>query len=142
MAMERTEIERLLREAFPDAVVEVRDLAGDGDHYAATVVSEKFRGKTRVAQHKLVYVALQARLLRALQDGRIRPVGEEHEVSIDVRVIAASNRNLEELVERDEFRTDLYFRLETFRIYYPRRDRPDRITPVEVEAVISREWVK
>jgi len=62
---------------------------------------------------------LQARLLRALQDGRIRPVGEEHEVSIDVRVIAASNRNLEELVERDEFRTDLYFRLETFRIHVP-----------------------
>lgn len=62
MAMERTEIEQLLRDAFPDAAVEVRDLAGDGDHYAASVVSELFRGKTRVAQHKMVYDALQGRM--------------------------------------------------------------------------------
>ncbi|MCF3932564.1 BolA family transcriptional regulator [Acuticoccus sp. M5D2P5] len=62
MAMDQHEIERLIREALPDARVEVRDLAGDGDHYAATVVSEAFRGKTRVAQHKLVYDALKGRM--------------------------------------------------------------------------------
>ncbi|WP_420393255.1 BolA family protein [Acuticoccus sp.] len=62
MAMDRNEIERLIRQALPDATVEIRDLAGDGDHYAAVVVSEVFRGKTRVAQHKLVYDALQGRM--------------------------------------------------------------------------------
>lgn len=60
--MDTNEIERLIREALPDAKVEIRDLAGDGDHYAATVVSEAFRGKTRVAQHKMVYDALQGRM--------------------------------------------------------------------------------
>jgi len=62
MPMDSHEIERLIREALPDAKVEIRDLAGDGDHYAATVVSESFRGKTRVAQHKLVYDALKGRM--------------------------------------------------------------------------------
>jgi stress-induced morphogen len=58
MAMEAAEIERLIKSAIPDATVEIRDLAGDGDHYAATVISETFRGKTRVQQHKMVYDAL------------------------------------------------------------------------------------
>jgi stress-induced morphogen len=62
MPMNSHEIEALIRAALPDARVEVRDLAGDGDHYAATVVSEAFRGKTRVAQHKMVYDALQGRM--------------------------------------------------------------------------------
>ncbi|WP_108660442.1 BolA family protein [Acuticoccus kandeliae] len=62
MAMDQHEIERLIREALPDARIEVRDLAGDGDHYAATVISEAFRGKTRVAQHKIVYDALKGRM--------------------------------------------------------------------------------
>jgi stress-induced morphogen len=62
MPMDTHEIERLIREALPDAKVEIRDLAGDGDHYAASVVSEAFRGKTRVAQHKLVYDALKGRM--------------------------------------------------------------------------------
>lgn len=62
MAMEAADIERLIRDAFPDATVEIRDLAGDGDHYAATVVSEAFRGLTRVKQHQLVYAALQGRM--------------------------------------------------------------------------------
>ena len=62
MAMQANEIERLIREALPDAQVEIRDLAGDGDHYAATVVSEVFRGKTRVQQHQLVYGALKGRM--------------------------------------------------------------------------------
>jgi stress-induced morphogen len=62
MAMQANEIERLIREALPDAQVEIRDLAGDGDHYAATVVSEVFRGKTRVQQHQIVYGALKGRM--------------------------------------------------------------------------------
>ena len=62
MAMEAADIERLLRDAFPDAQVEIRDLAGDGDHYAATVVSEAFRDLSRVKQHQLVYAALQGRM--------------------------------------------------------------------------------
>jgi stress-induced morphogen len=62
MAMQAAEIERLIRAALPDAKVEIRDLAGDGDHYAATVVSPSFRGKTRVQQHKLVYDALQGQM--------------------------------------------------------------------------------
>ena len=62
MPMPAEEIERLLREAFPDAKIEIRDLAGDGDHYAATVISEAFRGKSRVQQHQMVYAALQGRM--------------------------------------------------------------------------------
>lgn len=62
MAMDAHEIESLIREALPDATVEIRDLAGDGDHYAAVVVSEQFRGKTRVMQHKIVYDALKGRM--------------------------------------------------------------------------------
>ncbi|WP_460451912.1 BolA family protein [Alsobacter sp. SYSU BS001988] len=62
MAMDAREIERLIKEALPDATVEIRDLAGDGDHYAATVVSSAFRGKTRVQQHQLVYGALKGNM--------------------------------------------------------------------------------
>jgi stress-induced morphogen len=59
MPMHPQEIERLIKERLPDAQVLIEDLAGDGDHYSATVVSEAFRGKTRVQQHQLVYEALQ-----------------------------------------------------------------------------------
>lgn len=62
MAMEAVEIERLIREAFPTAQIEIRDLAGDGNHYAATVVADEFRGKNRVQQHQMVYAALQGRM--------------------------------------------------------------------------------
>lgn len=62
MAMDAGEIERLIKTSFPDAVVEITDLAGDGDHYAATVVSEAFRGKSRVQQHQMVYAALQGNM--------------------------------------------------------------------------------
>ena len=55
-------IEAMIRAALPDAAVEITDLAGDGDHYAARVVSERFRGLPRVAQHKLVYEALGGRM--------------------------------------------------------------------------------
>ena len=70
MTMPAAEIETLIRAALPDAEVTITDLAGDGDHYAAHVVSGSFRGKTRVAQHKLVYEALGGRMggaLHALQ---------------------------------------------------------------------------
>ena len=62
MAMDAHEIERLIKEAIPDAQVEIRDLAGDGDHYAATVVAESFRGKSRVQQHQMVYAALKGQM--------------------------------------------------------------------------------
>ncbi len=62
MPMDARDIESLIREALPDARIEIKDLAGDGDHYAATVVSSAFRGKTRVQQHQMVYSALQGRM--------------------------------------------------------------------------------
>ena len=61
MPMDAGEIERLIRAGIPDAEVTIRDLAGDGDHYAATVIAASFRGKSRVQQHQLVYNALQGR---------------------------------------------------------------------------------
>jgi stress-induced morphogen len=62
MAMSAGAIESLIRAAIPDARVTVEDLAGDGDHYAATVVSEQFRGLSRLKQHQLIYAALQGRM--------------------------------------------------------------------------------
>ena len=62
MAMAASEIEALIKAALPDARVTVEDLAGDGDHYAATVVSETFRGIPRVKQHQIVYAALRGRM--------------------------------------------------------------------------------
>lgn len=70
MPMPAAEIETLIKAALPDAEVTITDLAGDGDHYAAHVVSAAFAGKPRVAQHKLVYAALGERMggvLHALQ---------------------------------------------------------------------------
>jgi stress-induced morphogen len=66
MAMAAHDIERFIKESFPDALVSIDDLAGDGDHYAASVVSEAFRGKTRVQQHQMVYDALKGRMGGAL----------------------------------------------------------------------------
>jgi stress-induced morphogen len=62
MPMDARDIESLIREALPDARIEIKDLAGDGDHYAATIVSSAFKGKTRVQQHQMVYSALQGRM--------------------------------------------------------------------------------
>ena len=62
MAMNASDIEALIKVALPDARVVIRDLAGDGDHYAAEVVSESFRGKSRVQQHQLVYDALKGKM--------------------------------------------------------------------------------
>ena len=62
MAMDARDIERHIKEAWPAARVEIRDLAGDGDHYAATVISSAFKGKTRVQQHQMVYAALKGNM--------------------------------------------------------------------------------
>jgi len=62
MPMDAGDIEKMIKEALPDAQVTIKDLAGDGDHYAATVISEAFRGKSRVQQHQMVYAALQGRM--------------------------------------------------------------------------------
>ena len=62
MPMAADEIVRLIKEALPDAEVEIQDLAGDGDHYAAKIVSEAFRGKSKVQQHQMVYAALQGKM--------------------------------------------------------------------------------
>lgn len=62
MPMDAAEIESLIKAALPDAEVDIRDLAGDGDHYAATVISEAFRGKSRVQQHQIVYQALKGNM--------------------------------------------------------------------------------
>lgn len=62
MPMNPAEIETLIKDGIPDATVTIEDLRGDGDHYAAYVVSEAFRGKSRVQQHQMVYQALQGRM--------------------------------------------------------------------------------
>ena len=62
MAMQANEIERLIKEAIPDAQVRIEDLRGDGDHYAAYVSSAEFKGKSRVQQHQMVYAALQGKM--------------------------------------------------------------------------------
>lgn len=66
MAMDASEIERMIKEALPDAKIAIRDLAGDGDHYSAEVVSESFRGKSRVQQHQMIYQALKGNMGGAL----------------------------------------------------------------------------
>jgi stress-induced morphogen len=80
MPMAADDIEALIRAALPDAVVEIRDLAGDGDHYAARVVSAGFAGMSRVRQHQLVYRALGGRMggdLHALQLETAVPNGDK-----------------------------------------------------------------
>ena len=62
MTMQLKEIESLIKETFPDAIVEIQDLAGDGNHYSATVISSKFAGKTKIQQHKMVYDSLKGKM--------------------------------------------------------------------------------
>lgn len=62
MAMNAADIERMIKAGLPDATVTITDLAGDGNHYAATVVSPAFKGKSRVAQHQMVYDSLGGRM--------------------------------------------------------------------------------
>ncbi|HSX55928.1 MAG TPA: BolA family transcriptional regulator [Sphingomonas sp.] len=80
MPMAAEEIEALIRQGIPDARVEITDLAGDGDHYAARVVSETFRGMPRIRQHQAVYAALGGRMggvLHALQLTTAAPANNE-----------------------------------------------------------------
>ena len=62
MAMDLIEIESLVKKAIPDAVIDIQDLAGDGNHYSATIVSSLFNGKSKVEQHKMVYNALKGKM--------------------------------------------------------------------------------
>ncbi|MBB1491830.1 MULTISPECIES: BolA/IbaG family iron-sulfur metabolism protein [unclassified Paracoccus (in: a-proteobacteria)] len=77
MAIEAYEIETLIREAFPSAQITITDLAGDGNHYAAEVVDESFRGKNRVQQQRMVYAALKGRM-----DG---PTGALHALALTTK---------------------------------------------------------
>ena len=62
MAMNLKEIEKLIKESIPDALVEIQDLAGDGNHYSATISSSEFIGKSKIEQHKLVYASLKGKM--------------------------------------------------------------------------------
>jgi len=62
MAMNLTEIETLIKSAIPDAVIEIKDLAGDGNHYSATIKSTFFKGKSKIEQHKIVYNSLKGKM--------------------------------------------------------------------------------
>ena len=62
MAMDLKEIKKLIKESLPDASVEIQDLAGDGNHYSATVISTEFVGKTKIEQHKMVYNSLRGKM--------------------------------------------------------------------------------
>jgi len=77
MAMQAHEIEALIQEAFPSANVKIDDLAGDGNHYAATVIAEEFKGLNRVKQHQLVYKALKGKM-----DG---PAGDLHALALTTK---------------------------------------------------------
>ena len=80
MAMSAHDIEKFIKDGLPDAQVEIKDLAGDGNHYAATVISAAFKGKSRVQQHQMVYAALKGRMggeLHALALETAAPLVEE-----------------------------------------------------------------
>ncbi len=62
MAMNLKEIEKYIKEAMPDAVIDIQDLAGDGNHYSATVISSEFNGKSKIEQHKIVYNSLKGKM--------------------------------------------------------------------------------
>ncbi len=89
MAMSRTEIETMIREAFPDARVEVKDLAGDGNHYSASVVTPAFKGVSKVKQHQMVYAALKGKM-----GGRVARAGAD-----DVRELARLRSRFNGLTE-------------------------------------------
>ena len=62
MSMDLIEIETLVRKALPDAIIDIQDLAGDGNHYSATIISSLFKGKSKIEQHKIVYNALKGKM--------------------------------------------------------------------------------
>ena len=77
MAMQAHEIESLIRETFPEAKITITDLAGDGNHYAAEVIDESFRGQNRVQQQRAVYAALKGKM-----DG---PAGDLHALALTTK---------------------------------------------------------
>ncbi len=79
MTMKAEEIENLLKESFPEASIKIDDLAGDGNHYAATIVAKEFKGLNRVKQHQLVYTALRGKM-----DGSH---GELHALALTTKVM-------------------------------------------------------
>ncbi|HUY69274.1 MAG TPA: BolA family transcriptional regulator [Alphaproteobacteria bacterium] len=85
MAMDVREIERLVKEALPDAKIEIKDLRGDGDHYAAHIESEAFIGKTLVQQHQMVYAALQGRVGGILHALALKTSAPEASAPIEAR---------------------------------------------------------
>ena len=76
MPMTVEQIEKFIKEAIPDAIVEIKDLRGDGDHYSATVKSKSFSGKTRVEQHKMVYDAFHGKMGSDLHALKLKTVSE------------------------------------------------------------------
>ena len=62
MTMNIKEIETLIKKAFPDATIDIQDLAGDGNHYSATIISSQFSGKSKIEQHKMVYNSLKGKM--------------------------------------------------------------------------------
>ena len=79
MAMDLKEIEKHIKEALPDALVEIQDLAGDGNHYSATIIAKEFEGLSRVKQHQLVYSALKGKM-----DG---PDGQLHALALTTKAV-------------------------------------------------------
>ena len=75
MAMNLEEIEKLIKEGLPDAIVEIKDLAGDGNHYSATVTSPQFSGKSKIEQHKIVYNSLKGKMGNELHALAIKTKG-------------------------------------------------------------------
>jgi len=77
MAMDLKEIEKHIKEALPDAIIEIQDLAGDGNHYSATVTSSQFAGKNKIEQHKMVYNSLSEELKEELHALSIKTMEEK-----------------------------------------------------------------
>ena len=66
MAITKKEIETLIKESIPDALIRIEDLRGDGDHYKATIISKSFQGKSKIAQHQMVYDSLKGKMGKEL----------------------------------------------------------------------------
>ena len=76
MAMDLKEIEKMIKEALPDASIDIQDLAGDGNHYSATVISSQFKGMNKVQQHKMVYDAFHGKMGSDLHALKLKTVSE------------------------------------------------------------------
>ena len=77
MAMDLKEIERLIKESLPDSLIDIQDLAGDGNHYSATITSSEFNGKSKIEQHKIVYAALKGKMGNELHALAIKTKGKD-----------------------------------------------------------------